>query len=150
MKCDSSGPFVIDADLEQLRGLGPWIKETLVHLGADTADLDLIGSMELAVHELAVNTIVHGYAGEAGWIGITVRRRSDKNWEFRMQDAGPAFDLNTVDDPTEPQVHGYGVMIARQLTTELTRCRAAGINETRFVFAAPEKAPTKHVSQGMT
>lgn len=128
--------LTLDADLEDLRRIGPWLRELLEADPAVDEPEDLAASMELALQELAVNSVVHGYDGGPGAIDLSASRLAD-GWQFVLTDAAPAFDPGAVDDPTEPQEHGYGVMIIRQLTREYETWRADDHNHTRLIFDAP-------------
>ncbi len=114
------------ADLGELRGLGPWLSVTLGAAGLGS----LQGSWELALHEVCVNVVTHAYAHSPG--RIRIRSRVDRDVvEFEIRDEGAAaFDpAETVEPvPGEPQIHGYGLMIVRQLVDEVRYTREEGTN----------------------
>lgn len=107
----------LDADLAELRALGPWLAQVLDAAGAASAQ----GSLELALHEVCVNVVTHAYENAPG--RIHVRSRCDPSTiELEVRDQGPGvFDESGTPEPVAgvPQIHGYGLMIARKLTDEL-------------------------------
>ena len=131
----------VHADLSSIRDIGPWLRE--VAGGAVAADSleSFAMTCELAVQELAVNIVTHGYddaAGPddrivlAGTIDDGAMRIviTDHATEYRPDDhVAPAVD--------EPQVHGYGLMIVRQLTRRFDHVRVDGVNTTTLEFPLP-------------
>ncbi len=108
------------ADLLAVRELGPWLAQSLESmLGAEVANLQ-VGRIELALHEMCINIVEHAYEGSGGPITISVERNPG-TVHFTIQDSGKQFDPATVNepDPDNPQVRGYGLMITRQLTSQL-------------------------------
>lgn len=116
----------LDADLGELRALGPWLSQVLDAAGASS----FLGSLELALHEVCVNVVTHAYENGPG--RLHVRSRCDpRTIELEVRDRGSeVFDESGTTEPVPgvPQIHGYGLMIARRLTDELTYQREDGVN----------------------
>lgn len=116
----------LNADLLELRALGPWLADVLAAAGASEAH----GSLELALHEICVNVVTHAYDGRDGKISVRSRCTADAI-ELEVRDTGrTGFDPDDVDEPVPgvPQIHGYGLMIARQLVDELSYTSEEGTN----------------------
>lgn len=116
----------LDADLAELRALGPWLAHVLDAAGAASAH----GSLELALHEVCVNVVTHAYEDGPGRIQVR-SRCDDETIELEVCDHGSAvFDESGAPEPVPgvPQIHGYGLMIARQLTDELIYHREDDMN----------------------
>ncbi len=124
---------VFEADLLALRDLGGWLDEQLPSLGCTPEVIERVAEIELAVHEIAVNTIEHANTNE---IRIELRWHSDLLHVICL-DSGREFDLcEWPAVPTEPQVGGYGLMIVEQLTSSLSYARTDdGQNAWRMTFA---------------
>ncbi len=116
----------VPADLVELRGLGPWLADVLAQAGASS----FLGGLELALHEVCVNVVTHAYHGGEG--RIQVRCRCDPELiELEVRDtSGTVFDAGDVSEPVAglPQIHGYGLMIVRQLVDELIHTRQEEVN----------------------
>lgn len=134
--------LTLDADLEELRKLADWLR-LLLSEDPSVTDVEAeVGGMELAIHELAVNIVVHGYKRSPGSIRFEATRHADA-WDFVLTDTAPAFQQDLVAEPDEPQEHGYGLMIIRQLTRDFSTTRIDNTNITRLTFdAAPLAAST--------
>jgi serine/threonine-protein kinase RsbW len=99
----------------------------LVRSAADAAGAGeaCTADMVQAVDEAATNAIVHGHAGEVGWVEVVVETDGDR-FVVTIQDDAPAFDPTTVPDP-DLAVHprdrrpgGMGVLLARLCVDEMT------------------------------
>ena len=137
--------LTVHADLLSIRDIGPWLRE--VADGAVPADAleSFAMKCELAVQELAVNIVTHGYDDEPGpdeHIELTGTVAdgamsvviTDRAKPYRPDDqAAPAAD--------EPQVHGYGLMIVRQLTRRFDHVRVDDVNTTTLEFSLPGGQP---------
>ncbi len=73
-------------------------------------------TIELAVHEACVNIVRHGYRSADGVIELVVSA-AGPDLVIDLYDNGPSFDPTNAPTPdlAEPQVHGYGVFIIREL-----------------------------------
>lgn len=91
-------------------------------------------NIQLAVHEVACNIVDHAYGGDMDErIGIALSVASGpRRFEAVLTDRGRAFDPAVLAQPNldEPQEHGYGLFIARQLMDEVVYKR--GNDENRW------------------
>lgn len=102
--------LTLDAELEALRSLGPWLVDLL-------GPGDLCERAELALQEVAVNSIKHAYKGRPGTIEVHAEDHADVV-RCRVIDFGSrAAELpSSAPDPAELPVGGFGLMIVKQLT----------------------------------
>lgn len=124
--------LTLAADLESIRQITPWLQAVLTtHLPADGAAA-AAGPIELALVELATNSVVHAKANAVTLHATT----SERDLTVEITDDGDPFDKSAVVAPVEgeAQVHGYGLMIVEQLTAELGYERRADQNHWRAVF----------------
>jgi anti-sigma regulatory factor (Ser/Thr protein kinase) len=90
--------------------------------------------MVQAVDEAATNAIIHGHAGEPGWVEVAVSTVGDR-FVVTIEDDAPAFDPTTVPGP-DLSIHpaqrrpgGMGVLLARLCVDEMSyRPRPGGGN----------------------
>jgi serine/threonine-protein kinase RsbW len=136
-----------------VRRLRPWLEAVVACGNGDRAEL--LGRIELALHELCVNVIDHAYgrterAGTAGtsagaappdivvelWNGVS-------GVHVRTVDRGRPFDAAAVrsPQPDEPQVHGYGLMIIEQLVDDLRYERRGDRNVWCATVRCPAAVP---------
>lgn len=127
----------IAADHESLREIGPWLRE----LFETNEPPSQLAAIELAVHELANNSVDHAKSQDR-----LVRLAADVNLEDQtltvtMTDRGIAVDREAIPTPEEgtPQVRGYGLMIIEQVADRLTyeRVDSENIWTAAFVGLAP-------------
>ncbi len=127
----SSTNLELVASYEEIRAIGPWLLEVLEPLGPTSAGANA-GPIELAVHELATNSIDH-----AGCTTISIDAElGDGVLDVVLADNGQAFAGRAEPAPTEPQVRGYGLMIIEQLADSIEYERADSSNswKVRFVL----------------
>lgn len=132
------------AGLLELRQIPFWIRSVL------SSETNLLPSqvsalmmrVELAVQELCVNVVTHGYGGRSGQRLELIIQLDARDFSVVVIDDGPEFDPETVaaPDPDAMQVHGFGVSIISSLTTEFAVARSGGRNRSRLVFAVPPRA----------
>lgn len=133
------------------RMIGPWIR-AVIELGHGPEVADQRGpGVELALVELCTNIAVHGYRSEGGRIELAARPGDDR-LRVTVVDRGSAFDPASISDPDEVQVHGYGLMIIRQLADAFDITRADGQNRWTLEFGLPgmagaSDAPDEGVAQ---
>lgn len=97
---------------------------------SDACTADLVQ----AVDEATTNAIIHGHAGEPGWVEVAVAAKADK-LIVTIADDAPPFDPTSVPTP-DLSIHpmgrrpgGMGVMLARMCVDEMTyRPRPGGGN----------------------
>lgn len=121
----------IPAEVDRLAEVRALVRETSRAAGADA---DIVGDLVQAVDEAATNAIVHGYAGHAGWVEVTVCVRG-RDLVATVEDAAPAFDPTSRPDPdmAVPALvrgpGGMGIRLMRLATDTLTyRPRDGGGN----------------------
>lgn len=130
----------IPADLSSIRAVGDWIRASL----AERIAPDLIDTVaytcELALQEVLVNIVTHGYGDSPGSIRLAGEfLAGGAGWRVVVDDDAAAYEPaeHPDPDPDEPQVHGYGMMIVRQLTSEFSYTRLGDQNRTTLVFDLP-------------
>jgi serine/threonine-protein kinase RsbW len=108
----------------------------LVRSAAKEADASDASTADIvqAVDEAATNAIIHGHAGEPGWVEVTVTTRGDR-FVVTVADDAPPFDPTSVPTPDltvhplERRPGGMGVLLARLCVDEMTyRPRPGGGN----------------------
>lgn len=135
----------VHADLLSVRDIGPWLRQVAADaLGPDELE-PFSMRCELAIHEVAVNIVTHGHAGEAGADDhITlVGAVTDGALRVVITDRGGAYrpDDQAPPDADEPREHGYGLVIVRQLTRRFDHERVDGVNTTTLEFPLPGGQP---------
>jgi len=77
-------------------------------------------NMQLAVQEACTNIVDHAYDGQGGGqIAVEISLDSaPRRLTIDLYDCGQPFDESQTADPSldEPQVHGYGLFLMRELT----------------------------------
>lgn len=138
--------LTVAPDLVAIRAIGPWLRSVLAErLGGDTAE-PFAMRCELALQELAANIVSHGYGDDPTPSDDPISVRADVTGDVLrvvVVDHGAAYDPDDQldPDPDEPQVHGYGLMILRQLTRIFTYQRVDGTNRTTLEFDLPDDLP---------
>lgn len=96
-------------------------------------------TIELAIHEACVNIVRHGYQGGQGVIEMVISGSSDE-LIIDIYDDGPSFDPTAAPFPdlNEPQVHGYGVFIIRELMDSVTYQPGPTRNRLRLIKKVAE------------
>ena len=121
----------VPAELERLGEVRALVRE----VGAATgASQDAIDDLVQAVDEAAANAVVHGYAGQPGWIEVTVED-AGSDLVVIVEDAAPTYDPTHVPEPdmTVPALvrgpGGMGLHLIRLATDRVAyRPRAGGGN----------------------
>ena len=141
----------IAPDLLSIRAVGPWIREVVdEHLEPGDAE-SFAARCELAMQEVLANVVTHGYADtrdRAPTTELPIRLRGDWIGEalrIVVVDHGTPYDPDAQPepDPDLPQVHGYGLMIVRQLTQRFEHERIDDANHTLLEFATPSGGTTR-------
>lgn len=122
----------IPATEDGVAALRSFVEQQAEALGLDQAAVyDLV----VALHELAVNSVVHGYRGRAGMIELELEPSAD-GLVARLRDTAPPFDPTRVPepDPRRPlemrAPGGFGLLLVRRLTETFTyRPLSGGGNE---------------------
>lgn len=128
--------LVVAADLLAIREIGDFLGEVVPEAVEHDAT-DLVGGMELALQELAVNIVEHAY-------GDDVDGTIEVNWAVEgplgiveVRDRGPAFDWGRANraDLDVPQVNGYGLIIIETLAESFTHDRIGDENVWTIAFS---------------
>jgi serine/threonine-protein kinase RsbW len=116
-----------------LRDIGPWLEGLLAPLGSKRL-AELKGSIELAVHELAANSVAHAYADDCKLV-LTGSLEQDR-LVVCLEDGGDEFspDPTAVADPDHPQVGGYGLLIIDALASSVDYERDGDTNRWTVAF----------------
>jgi serine/threonine-protein kinase RsbW len=128
----------IAADLFAVRELGPWLRDLVSSIVPEHDSDEVVGPIELALHELCINVVEHSYRGTAGSIQLSGERVADQ-LVFAVCDFGFAFDGDPgkVRDTQEHTIRGYGLAILQQLAASLAYERVGEANRWRVAFALP-------------
>jgi serine/threonine-protein kinase RsbW len=121
----------VPSDLGQLTAMRELIRSVAGDANAsDACAADLVQ----AVDEAATNAIIHGHAGQPGWVEVAAAAQGDK-LIVTITDDAPPFDPTSVPmpdlsvHPLERRPGGMGVMLARLCVDEMTyRPRPGGGN----------------------
>ncbi len=116
----------INADLQALASLQDLLEPVLEGFSSDE-----IGQVVLAVHELCVNIITHGYAHHAGTIQLEFSRERN-GVQIQIIDDAPvvynAPDVVVPPDPLDLPEGGWGLYIIHQVMDRFEHQRLHGKN----------------------
>ncbi len=130
-----SSVLLLESNHLALRTIGPWLSERLAPLPDEVA-APVRGQIELAVHELANNSIDHAKSS-----GLELSADIDGDeLVVVMTDSGLPFEADQVSPPTEPQVRGYGLMIIEQIATAIDYRRQDDQNRWTLRFSLDSTA----------
>ena len=105
----------------------------------------LLYGVQLAVQETCTNIIHHAYGDSAiadGRLALEIRLAADR-LEVQLEDSGAPFTLPdpaTLQPPTEPQEHGYGLFLIYSLVDEVVYRPAPGRNRWVLIKHLPPPA----------
>lgn len=127
--------LIVDADLLAIRAIGPFLSE-VVSQAVSHDPTELIGGMELALQELAVNIVEHAYGDSGGSITISWHVEGPLGI-VEVRDQGPAFDWTQANraDLEVPQVNGYGLIIIETLAESFAHDRIGEDNVWTIAFS---------------
>jgi serine/threonine-protein kinase RsbW len=114
----------IAAELNNLKEIRRFIRETAALLGADTS---VIADLVRAADEAASNIIIHGYQLGGGVIEVEVEREG-KDLVVRLRDKATPFDPTCVPAPDlnvpleQRTPGGLGIYMLRQAVDEVLHC----------------------------
>ena len=114
--------LVLDANHEALRQLRPWLNGSV-----GDVDADLVGMVELALHELAANIVDHA---ETSAPRLVIHlERADRTLRIELRDTGRPVRLPAENElEPHPRVGGYGMVIVRQLASRVHYERSGSEN----------------------
>jgi len=126
----------ISAELNELEAMRRLVEEQVRALGVESS---AVYDVLLAVDELTMNIVVHGYRGQPGMIEVEMRTLGDA-LEVRLRDQAPPFDPTLVSTPdtTLPlelrPPGGMGILLARHfMDSMIHRILPQGGNELILV-----------------
>ena len=126
----------ISAELNELEAMRRFVEEQARALGVESS---AVYDVLLAVDELTMNIVVHGYRSQPGTIEVEMRTLGD-GLEVRLRDQAPPFDptLAPTPDTTLPlelrPPGGMGILLARHfMDSMIHRILPQGGNELILV-----------------
>ncbi len=126
------------ADFESIRVLGEWLRTSMRQLGLDATDESYVGPIELAVHELATNSIDHAQADKivvdaaVSTDALTIKVVDDGSLQFdsvKLESSGAPTDM------AEPRVRGYGLIIVEKVAQSIIYDRTDDVNTWKLEFS---------------
>lgn len=113
------------------------IGELLQHIEHIANREQVLYSIQLAAHETCTNLIDHAYAGNSnGLLAITLMLSYDtRQIIIEIRDTGVSFDPDCAPpiNLDQPQEHGYGLFLIRNLMDEVSYTSTADGNCWRLV-----------------
>jgi len=126
------------AEVRDLNDFRDFLEKAILSLGGSDDDA---GDLVLAVNEAVTNSLLHGYGGQPGPIGLCVEA-DDGELRVILYDVAAPFDPTQVPPPDinlpleDRPLGGLGIHMMRQLTDALTYRRSTEGNELTFVKRA--------------
>lgn len=123
------------AQVRDLNDIREFLDQAVRSLGGSSDDA---GDLVLAVNEAVTNSLLHGYGGQPGPIGVCVEVEEGDLFVV-LSDNAPPFDPTRVPPPDiylpleDRPLGGLGIHMMRQLTDELIYRRVDDANELVFV-----------------
>ncbi|GAB6283892.1 MAG: hypothetical protein STSR0009_00910 [Methanoregula sp.] len=114
--------FEIPAVLDQIERVSDEINRCMKAEGMGD---DQILDVQLAVEEAVTNSILHGYDGARGTIGLRIEA-DPHHVAVEITDGAPAFDPLSMPDPDigadleDRKIGGLGIFLIRQVMDEVT------------------------------
>ena len=124
--------FHIPAQLEAFTQLEGQVQALMSDLPKTAKNETEQYNFTLALHELCVNILEHGYHGFCDDIQITLTLQFEPQMiEALVVDSGDPFDKTAVATPIldEPQDGGYGLFLIEQLVDDFQYTRLAAGNQ---------------------
>ena len=140
-----SAQLNVAPDLLSIREIGPWLRECVTGHVADADVEPFAMRAELAMQEVAANIVNHGHVGidpnDHPPIGLDAEI-TDGALRIEIVDHGTEYEPEAQPEPEidTPQVHGYGLMIVRQLTRRFDYARQGDTNHTLLEFELPDSS----------
>lgn len=133
----TSEALQLTAKLEDLEFIRKFIEQRASTLAVDSSTTY---DIELAVTEMATNSLVHGYPEKRGWLQIDITRQ-DERIRVRVLDQAPEFDPTKILSPDlslpleKRGIGGLGIYLTRKVTESMNYKRLPdGKNEIVLVF----------------
>jgi serine/threonine-protein kinase RsbW len=131
----------IQADVSNLAAVRQFVREQGAQAGANQEAIDDLVS---AVDESVTNSIVHGYAGAAGWVEVEIDL-VERSLIVHLRDQARPFDPTSMPDPDvtlpleERPFHGMGIYLVRQLTDSVAYRHSDNGNELTLTKAIDQR-----------
>jgi serine/threonine-protein kinase RsbW len=137
MNQDNTVHLDIPAHYQHLSIVSAVIAETLQGFEQLEDHAQVVYAVQLAVQEVCVNIAKHGYNNAPGKrIRISIELVKDPlQVIIQLLDQGEWFDISQVPEPDmdNPQVHGYGLFLIRQIMDDINYTQQADGNIWRLV-----------------
>ncbi len=116
--------LVLPADLKYLNIVGACVEALLQRVEKVTDRSATVYNIQLALQEACTNVVTHAYQGGDATQQITLAFNvfgTPTRLVAQITDQGIQFDPDTVAAPNldEPQVHGYGLFLIRELMDQV-------------------------------
>jgi len=124
--------FHIPAQLEAFTQLEGQVQALMSELPKTAKNETEQYNFTLALHELCVNILEHGYHGFCDDIQITLTLQFEpQTIQALVVDSGDPFDKTDVDSPNleDPQERGYGLFLIEQLVDDFKYTRLPAGNQ---------------------
>jgi anti-sigma regulatory factor (Ser/Thr protein kinase) len=136
----------IDADFLSVREIADWLPNQLQALLGTQVTAELAGSIELCIHELAINIVEHAYGAAGGRIEFRVSldlQHDASRVRFDVTDSGSGFEFDGGNEtaPEVPSIRGYGLLIVKQLSSDIQYRRSGDSNHWTIHFDVPSSSP---------
>lgn len=118
---DTNNPRLFKAEIRELDQIRTYTENALTQ---QSADMDTIYDLSLAVYEAAANIIEHGYQGQIGMIEIEIKKENDSLYVY-LRDQAPAFNPTAFPEPDislpleQRPVGGLGVYLIKHSVDEI-------------------------------
>jgi serine/threonine-protein kinase RsbW len=124
----------LPASLRYLNLLGACIAEALVRVDYLTNRTEITHNIQLAAQEICTNIVQHAYHGQYGRIRCVLAVQP-RGLQLDIFDTGDPFDIDKIPPPNldDPQGHGLGLYLMRQLMDEVIYHRDSDQNHWRLV-----------------
>jgi serine/threonine-protein kinase RsbW len=135
---------ILESTLDSVDSVERTALEIAERAGFHGTDLEKIG---VAVHEIAVNAIIHGNHLNCHKKVVVTIVRAVEQFEVSVWDQGDGFDLQSLPDPRDPAVlllpYGRGVYLARAFMDQfyVQAGPAGGTTVTMIKYIPFDKAP---------
>lgn len=141
----------VAAELRNLSVIRHFVVEAAGALGVPAP---IVEGLELAVDELAMNTIQHGYRGQPGEIEIEVRGEDETAVVICLRDEAGPFDPTQHAEPDvslpleRRPVGGLGIFLARRYVDVMTYRRTSANRNEVTLTKYLDRRPHEDLSQG--
>lgn len=133
--------FVLPAELRNLSVVDEPLTQIFADWDGPEVAESTIYDIKLAIQELCTNIVNHSYGGDAGTIRLRVILEDNPpSVCITSEDQGTGvFDEESWEPPDlgEPQVHGFGMFLIRELMDEVSYQPSPGNNRWSLIKKLP-------------